>query len=104
MQRKNKCLQADGRLRCDCAFLTELKAVANRACEAAVKEKQNIAGAINWADLCCVRAEYAYGDSGGEFLRVYVEEASPGEEELQRFIANHLEGCGYPAVSVVTEW
>jgi len=70
----------------------------------AIKDPRRPAGAINWADLSCTRAERYQDDSGEIGYRVLIEEADPGAIELIEYISDKLAEMGCPDVEVVTEW
>lgn len=84
--------------------LTMLRRAADEACEMAITEPHRPAGAINWADLSCTRAERYQDDSGEIGYRVLIEEADPGATELHAYIAGRLAEMGCPDVEVMTEW
>ena len=83
--------------------LKELRAACNSALEQIKASDARPSGAINWADLRCVSAEWVIDDSGAEFPQVFIEEAEPGALELCSAIAAALEGR-WPGVRVVAEW
>lgn len=84
--------------------LTMLRRAADQACEMARTEPHRPAGAINWADLSCTRAERYQDDSGEIGYRVLIEEADPGAIKLIKCISDNLAEMGCPGVEVVTEW
>jgi hypothetical protein len=84
--------------------LINLKLAANRACIKAVADKQNIDGAINWADLNCHTAEEYQDESGNTGKRVYVQEAAPDNGPLCIYISQRLHEMGFGDIEVVTEW
>lgn len=84
--------------------LTILRRAADLACDMAIKDPHRPAGAINWADLSCTRAERYQDDSGEIGYRVLIEEADPGAIELIEYISDKLTEMGCPDVEVVTEW
>lgn len=84
--------------------LTILRRATDEACEMASTEPHRPAGAINWADLSCTRAERYQDDSGEIGYRVLIEEADPSATELHAYIAGRLVEMGCPGVEVVTEW
>ena len=63
-----------------------------------------IPGAINWANLTCVRAVQWGDDSGDHGLAVEIEEASPENYELHNHVRAELEKRGWAHVEVRTEW
>ena len=83
--------------------LKELRAACNAALDKIKASETRPFGAINWADLRCVSAEWVRDDSGSEFPQVFVEEAAPGALELCSAIAAALEER-WPGVRVVAEW
>lgn len=84
--------------------LTMLRRAADQACEMARTEPHRPAGAINWADMSCTRAERYQDDSGEIGYRVLIEEADPGAIKLIKCISDNLAEMGCPGVEVVTEW
>jgi len=84
--------------------LKELRAVADKACELAFAERENIPGAINWGDLGCHEAMRWENDMGDTGYTVTIEEASPGQQDLGLFIDHHLRVAGFHNVSIVFEW
>lgn len=84
--------------------LAALRVLTDEACEAAFNFRDQIDGAVNWADLSCVAAERYETDLGETGVRVYIEEADPGASALRAFVAQQLAVAGHPNVEVITEW
>jgi hypothetical protein len=71
----------------------------------ATEHRQEIGGAVNWADLHCKDVEEHRSLLFGYVsIVVVIEEASPDAIELRKFIYAHLEKRGYKSVFVETEW
>lgn len=84
-------------------YLQRLKVAAEISCREAYKRRISIYGAVNWADLHCVSAEYRLADRGDEFFAVQIEEAAPDAINLIEFIRGDLERQGFKA-EVEVEW
>lgn len=84
--------------------LKELRAAGERAIESAQQHKAEADGPINWGDLHCVAALRVEDDEGQIHYRVEIEEAAPDNDNLIRYVAEYLKGCGFPDVAVYTEW
>jgi hypothetical protein len=82
--------------------LKALRRDTDRAIE--LQRGQGISGAVNWADLHCVEAEWIVNDDGEEYAQVRIEEASETAVLFQRAVQIELERLGWPDVSIVTEW
>ena len=82
--------------------LRALKCIVNEILEEANKDE--IDGAINWADLACTSARYVVQDTGEILLSVIIEEASPDAWDLQNYVDNKLIARGWNNVEVMTEW
>lgn len=68
-------------------------------------DKGSVDGAVNWANLSCVRAAYCLGDDGDWFYLVDIAEAAADASELQCAVLNALHRNGWKArVEVRTEW
>lgn len=84
--------------------LIRLQSDANEACRRAIEAKNEIGGAVNWADLCCVDAMKVVNVDGEEWFIVNIEEASPSEHKLYLFISDELRALGWENVEVRLEW
>jgi hypothetical protein len=81
-----------------------LRDASNDAISEAFEKRQEISGAINWGDLCCVAAEFIVDQEGNQRVQVRIEEAAPDYGEFHEFIAKRLEENGFGNVTVLTEW
>lgn len=83
--------------------LSELTEDTDAVLAAAQEKRDEISGAINWADLRCV-------DAGlnmtlfGTGLYVLIEEADPNQLKLAEFVAHGLRDRGWEYVEVRFEW
>lgn len=68
------------------------------------KDKQNIDGSINWADLHCVEAKWVIDQDGEERAEVLIEEVSPYEVVLGDRVRENLKDRGYGFVDIHLEW
>lgn len=85
--------------------LKELKQVTTRCCKLASGARRTFENAaVNWADLQCTCAEYYIDDLGDTGYRVYVEEASPDNAEVAKFIADELALHEYKDIEISLEW
>lgn len=84
--------------------LKRLRNAANNAVERVYRRRDEIGGAVNWADLSCVEAAWVRTDRGDEHAEVLIEEAAPEAVELQRAVKAELAIDGWPDVSARTEW
>ncbi len=87
--------------------LAALYAAAEKSCRAAYRKRKTIDGAINWADLHPVSAEFIVEldrEEVREFYRVWIEEANADNYPLSQFISAHLAKQGFTDVEVRTEW
>ncbi len=76
-------------------------------CEAGLdvlKQKQEIGGAINWADLHCHSACSVIDDEAITWYEVIISEAAPDSYELHGWMRTWLTQRGWPVVEVRTEW
>ena len=85
-------------------LLQRLRAATDAALTAAFAHREDIGGAVNWADLRCLEARVFTSDDGETGLQVFIEEAAPDAQELQEFVGEHLRQAGFLVVEVVTEW
>lgn len=82
-----------------------LKNIRAAAGEALVQARHDgVIGAINWGDLSCVGTEQFVDDGGETGYRCYVEEADPGCDELQSYVAAYVFKKMGVTVEVRTEW
>lgn len=85
--------------------LKELKQMTTRICKLASNARHTFRNAaVNWADLRCTCAEYLTDDDGDTGHRVYIEEASPDNAEVIKFITTELILHGYKDVEVLLQW
>lgn len=83
--------------------LSELTEDTDAVLAEAQKKRDEMNGAINWADLRCV-------DAGlnmtlfGTGLYVLIEEADPSQAKLGEFVAHGLRDRGWEYVEVRFEW
>ena len=85
--------------------LNKLKSITDEICNMANDAKQTFTdAAINWADFCCVSAEYYTNSEGQEGYRVYIEEANPVNTQVQFFIMDELAIKGFENIEVCFEW
>jgi hypothetical protein len=84
--------------------LVELRKDANEVLESL--DKNQIAGAINWADLRCVQTNRARDAYGRTWYRVEIEEAAPGEESLIAAVRDGLAHLGWYVddIEIETAW
>lgn len=85
-------------------ILKSLREDADAACLSAIANKEDIEGAINWADLSCVEARYCENDSGEKYYAVLIEECSPNQNDLYSFISTKLQQAGWDGVEILFEW
>ncbi len=92
--------------------LSKLTADANEAIGRVKEKKVEMGcqgGAVNWADLRCVEAQYvlSYHQGGKELYalyRVVIEEASPSCTPFQSAVRILLRKKGWDKIIVDTEW
>lgn len=85
-------------------LLQRLREAADAALTEAFAHRDDIGGAVNWADLRCLEARVFTTDDGETGYQVFIEEAAPDAHELQAFVGAKLREAGFPVVEVVTEW
>ena len=85
-------------------ILLKLKAETEKICADAVKDKGEIGGAVNWADLHCHWSEFYRDSEGDSGFRVYIEESAPYNVELQKYISDKLNEAGFINIEIITEW
>lgn len=83
--------------------------VAANVCKVAVRERDGLKGAVNWADLHPAEVEYRRNRDGEEYFCVIVEEAAPDADALIAFlhkqISNEYQHLEPPiTITVETEW
>lgn len=78
-------------------YLKRLRAMTNNAC--IIYEQRG-----GTSLLRCTYAEYRLDDEGHEHFAVSVQEASPDDGELQKFVHEQLSEAGFPNIQVETEW
>jgi hypothetical protein len=87
-------------------LLKAIQEIVQEALEAANPDK--IPGAINWGDLSCVEVCRCEDQDGMTEIRILVEEASPDNEELHKYIISWLEFQSKVQINepytVITEW
>lgn len=84
--------------------LERLKEVTNEILALAQEKKEEIDGAINWADLRCQTAAYVMNDAGEEWFEVIISEADPIQVKLREFVKKELEARGFYITFPVFEW
>lgn len=85
--------------------LKELFAAADKACEIAYENRNRMPdSSVNWGDYHCASAERIEDQDGCISYRVQIEEASPDNYEVQKYMGERLAEMGFPDVEVVTEW
>ena len=85
------------------AEIKGLLTAVNEAIAQIVKNRSDVPGPVNWADLSCsdILVSVLYPD---RWPIVVIEEASPTASEFQIAIAEALEHRGFPNIEVQTEW
>jgi hypothetical protein len=78
----------------------DLQTMVNKILEHAFAKRNEICGAVNWADLACTDVAISLLD---EVVTVTIEEASPDANELREFVSTELSKVGHN-VRVQTEW
>lgn len=86
------------------AYLRRVIVATDAALDAAQNHKTVIAGAVNWAALCCREARIVMSDYGDVSVSVMVEEASPDQNHLWGFVRQELESAGFGDVDVEFAW
>lgn len=86
--------------------IQNLKNVIEDILHDAKENKDYIDGAINWADLHCIRTSYALSDDGSWTWMVWIEEASEYNTQLHEFIRNRLVEKEFlvDQIEIYTEW
>lgn len=85
-------------------YLRRVIVATDAALDTAQNHKTAIAGAVNWADLCCREARICMSDYGDVSVSVLVEEASPDQKDLREFVRQELEIAGFGGIDVEFEW
>ena len=85
-------------------ILQRLRTAADAALMEALAHRDDIGGAVNWADLHCLEARVFTADDGETGYQVFIEEAAPDAHPLQKFVGEQLRQAGFPAVEVMTAW
>ena len=88
----------------DLQYLMKLENDVNTILVGAKKERHNIDGAVNWADLRCVSTEFYVAGNGDHGYRAYIEEASSTAAGLHTYVYRKLAERGYKAVEIRTAW
>ena len=60
--------------------------------------------AINWGDLGCHAAYLGVDEQGNVHNLVIIDEASPAEYPICKYLADQLAAQGWPDVEVATQW
>lgn len=84
-------------------YLQKLKKVTDEILDEA-KARDDIKGAINWADLRCIEARYVMTDDGSEHFEVVISEADPHQHDLYVFVFTKLQKRRYYPTYPVFEW
>lgn len=84
--------------------LERLKEVTNEILALAQEKKDEIDGAINWADLFCHQARYVMDDSGDEWFEVYISECDPQQNALYVFVKEKLQERDFWLTYPIFEW
>lgn len=85
----------------------EIETVAAEALLRAYEQRQEIGGAVNWADLHVVDVQRIESLHGDRFYRVVIEEADADATDLQAFVWNALHAAKLTSpdgIEVATEW
>jgi hypothetical protein len=88
----------------DISELHRLKRDVDDICQAL--DPNQIGGAVNWADLGAREVARVFDSDGNTWLRVVIEEASPGEDRLIVPVRDALKARGWDIdhIEVATEW
>jgi hypothetical protein len=83
--------------------LSKIRDVCEEVLKSVHRNRRNIKGAINWADLSCADVEQVTSLEGDDCIRVIIEEAAPENPEFQEHVRIRMKRRGFN-VDVVTEW
>jgi hypothetical protein len=78
----------------------DLQTMVNKILNHAIGKRNEIGGAVNWADLFCTDVAISLID---DVVTVTIEEAAPDAKALREFVSKELTRMGHH-IRVQTEW